>query len=326
MEMDVGTRREAARKLLAFQRPDFLPMGVFGYIEYRKDVYHLGEPELQVAPGEVGVSRDGSRRYTRDGGVWNVGAAARYPDHEAVLAVDLERFPVEETGPAMLDEMRRLHLEKESTHVPVPWHYGTLVSRATIEFGWEPFLTASALDPGRFGRILDRFGEASLAVVRGWTRLPDVPFLVVHDDIAGTRGLILDPKWLSKYVFPWYRRIFDAVHAAGRRVLYISDGNYLDALPRILETGPDGLYCESSSMDPADLLPRCGRDRLYMVKTDSRTMDHGTPAEVRGELLKLRGLHQEFPGMFIYSGGGNVNPENEAAFRALYDEILVYRR
>lgn len=324
MKLDLEARREAARGILGFRRPAFLPMDVFGYIEYRKDLYHLGEPELQVKPGEVGASRDGSRRYTHDGGVWNVGAAARYPDHEAVLSADLDRFPVEETGPAMRGEMRRLFEEKARTHVPVPWHYGTLVSRATIEFGWEAFLTASALDPERFGRILDRFGEASLAVIRGWARMKEIPFLVVHDDIAGTRGLILDPRWLERFVFPWYRRFFDAVHAEGGRVLYISDGNYLDALPQILATGPDGLYCESSSMDPAVLLPRCGRDRLYMVKTDSRTMDHGTPAEIRAELLKLRGLHQDFPGMFIYSGGGDVNPVNEAAFRRLYDELLVY--
>jgi hypothetical protein len=324
MKMDVQVRREAARKILAFQRPGFLPMDVFGYIEYRKDVYHLGEPELRVQPGEVGTSRDGSRRYTHDGGVWNVGAAERYPDHEAVLAVDLDRFPVEEPGPAMREEMLTLYREKERTHVPVPWHYGTLVSRATIEFGWEPFLTASALDPLRFGRILDRFGEASLAVIRGWAGIREVPFIVVHDDIAGTRGLILDPRWLAKHVFPWYRRFFDAVHSLGGRVLYISDGNYLDALPQILDAGPDGLYCESSSMDPAELLPRCGRDKLYMVKTDSRTMDQGTPGQIRGELIKLRGLHREYPGMFIYSGGGNVNPANEAAFRSLYDELLVY--
>lgn len=326
MNLDATVRREAARRLLAFEKPDFLPMDVFGWVEYRKDVYHLGEPELSVAPGEVASSRDGTRRYTRDGGVWNVGAAAKYPDHEAVLAVDLDAFPVEETGPAMRAEMRRLMEEKGRTHVAIPWHYGTLVTRATIEFGWERFLVAAALEPDRFARILDRFAEASLAVVRGWVACTEAPFLVIHDDIAGTRGLILDPRWLERYVFPWYRRIFDAAHAAGRRVLYLSDGNYLDALPRILETGPDGLYCESSSMDPAVLLPRCGPRMLYLVKTDSRTMDHGTPEQVRAEILKLRALHDRFPGMIIYSGGGNVNPANEEAFRGLYEELLVYHR
>jgi hypothetical protein len=48
----------------------------------------------------------------------------------------------------------------------------TLISRAVIEFGWEPFLVASALDPDRMGQILDCFGQASVAVIQGWMQGP----------------------------------------------------------------------------------------------------------------------------------------------------------
>ncbi|MDX1359661.1 MAG: uroporphyrinogen decarboxylase family protein, partial [Clostridia bacterium] len=151
-----------------------------------------------------------------------------------------------------------------------------------------------------------------------------VELVIIHDDIASTRGLILSPDWLREYAFPWHKRIFDAIHEKGKKVLYISDGNYLDALPDIMANGPDGLYVESSSMDPGVLMNIAGRDKLYLIKTDSRITDYGNPGEIREELLKLRELHDEFPGMMIYRGGGSVNKANAREFDRLYAELLIY--
>ncbi|MBI3973144.1 MAG: hypothetical protein HY332_17860 [Chloroflexi bacterium] len=312
-------------QVLRLGRPDRLPSGDYASVEYRPDVYHLGTPEFVVEPGQVGVSRDGKKRFTRDGGVWAVGDAEQYKDHEDVLGVDLERFEVEPVGPAMLDEMARLLARKAETHFPVPLQYGTLFTRATMEFGWEPMLLASAIDPDAFGRILDRFGEASLAVVQGWCRIDGTRLLYVHDDIAGTRGPLMRPEWYRKYVFPWYRRLFDAIHEGGRKALYMCDGNYLPILDDVLATEPDGLYIESSSMDPGEFMRRAGKDKLYLIKSDSRNVDFGTPEEIYQELRKLRELHEEFPGMMMYRGGGNPPPGNAEAFARYYETLLVYR-
>jgi len=104
----------------------------------------------------------------------------------------------------------------------------------------------------------------------------------------------------------------------------VGDGNYAEVLDDLLALGVDGLYVESSSMDPAEFLPRAGRDKLFLIKTDNRTIDFGTPNELRREFGKLRELHQEFPGMMIYRGGGNPAPGIAEAFEELYAELLVY--
>jgi hypothetical protein len=232
---------------------------------------------------------------------------------------------VEETGPAMLGEMARLLAEKAGGCFPTPLHYGTLITRAVIEFGWEPFLLASAVDPERMGQILDCFGEASVAGVRGWAQIPGVELIVVHDDIAATRGVMMSPEWYRRYAFPWYARLFAAVHEAGRKVLYISDGNYLQVLDDLLTTDPDGLYVETSSMSPRQVLQRAGRDRLYLIKSDNRTIDFGTPEEITAELADLAALHMEYPGIMMYRGGGNPLPGNAEAFEHGYQDLLVYR-
>ena len=183
---------------------------------------------------------------------------------------------------------------------------------------------ASALEPERFGRILDRFGEASLAVATGWAQTPGTEFITIHDDIASTRGAILSPEWCRSYVFPWYERIFATIHVLGRKVMYVSDGNYLPVLDDVLATKPDGLYIESSSMDPGEFMQQAGSDKLFLIKTDSRNIDFGTPDEIRQELDGLRLLHQDFPGMMMYRGGGNPKPGNAEAFSRYYRELLVY--
>jgi len=310
--------------VLALRRPARLPRSCWRMVEYRPEVYHLGEMDHVPAPGEVAVSADGTRRFTRDGGVWAVGDRQRYRTHEDVLAADSEEFEVETVGPAMLETMARLTEEAGRSSFAWPLHYGTLVTRATIEFGWEPFLMAAALDPRAFGRLLDRFGEASLAVIEGWAQTPGVELIAVHDDIAATRGPILTPGWLREYAFPWYERLFAAIHAAGRKALYMCDGNYLPVLPDILATGPDGLYIESSSMAPGAFMAAGGRERLYLIKTNNQAMDQGPPEQVREELLRLRDLHREYPGMMIYTGGGSPAPAAVEAFERGYRELLTY--
>jgi len=308
-------------RVLNLQHSDRMSFGDMEWVEYRPDVYHLPEPEFVVAPGQVGVSGDGKKIYTFDGGVWTVGDKEEYKDYNDVLNVDLETFQVEEVSPSMLSEMSRLFSAKAQTCFPVPMHYGTLVTRATIEFGWEPFLAASALEPEKFGKILDRFGQASLVIAQGWAETEGTKLVAIHDDIAGTRGVIMNPQWYREYVFPWYGRIFAAIQEKGRKVLYISDGNYLPVLDDILATNPNGLYIESTSMDPREFMHRAGKDRFFLIKSDSRNIDFGTPADIYKELNMLRELHKEFPGMIIYKGGGNSKPENTETFNRYFQEL-----
>ena len=119
------------------------------------------------------------------------------------------------------------------------------------------------------------------------------------------------------------RMPLDAIHQQGRKVLYVSDGNYLPVLDDLLALGPDGLYIESTAMDPAELMGRAGPDKLYMLKSDARNIDWGTPDDIRRELLKLRDLHQHYPGILMYPGGSR-KPENVQAFHRYYQELLVY--
>ncbi len=324
MTSEPETKASRFRKVLDLRRADRLSMGDYAMVEYRPDVYHLGENEPQPGKGQVGRTRDGKRLVTHDGGTWAIDAKEAYTTPDDVLGVDLTRFAAEPVGDEMLARMAALVETMRPNGAVVPLHYGTLVTRCTIEFGWEPFLMASALEPERFARILAAFGEASLAVVKGWAQTPGVELIAVHDDIAGTRGLILSPDYLRQYCLPWYKRLFAAIHSLGRKVLYVGDGNYLPFLDDLLTAEPDGLYIESSSMDPRDFMTRAGPGKFYLIKTSNQNIDVGSPEAIRAELERLRDLHQEYPGILMYRGGGDPSAENAAAFGRYCQELLVY--
>ena len=332
-ELEKSIRR--MHMAIHLQRPDRLPLAPNDwkslhysvkeyYWNYADDVKDATEREAPQA-GETRVSADGKRRYTREGNLWALGDKDLFRTSEDVLNIDIEALlPVEPIPYAkMRVDMTRLYQEVARERYAVPWYYPTLVTAATQLFDWQPFLMAAADDPQRFGEICDRFGERAILVAKAWAQIEGVDLIVIHDDIAATRGPILSPKWLRTYAFPWHRKIFEAIHALGKKVLYISDGNVLPVLDDIVANGPDGLYIESTSMDPAEFMRRAGRDKIYMLKSDARNIDHGTPEDVKQELQKIRELHAEYPGIIMYRGGDR-QPECVEAFQRYYEEFLVY--
>lgn len=299
----------------------------FQALIFRPEVYELpshryGQERVYGDDGIALVGEGGKARATREGGVWELGDHEKFRTHEDVLAAGPGAFRPETFGPELVAELQALCETVAPERIPMARQYATLVVRAIFELDWEPFLMAATTDAKAFGRILDRFGEATLAILRGWARVERVPLVYLHDDIAMTNGLIFRPAWYREYVFPWYRRFADVCHAAGKKVMFVSDGNYLPVLDDVLEAGMDGLAIEASSMDPAEVMPLAGRDRFYMVGVDNRIMDFGTPDDVRAQVEKLHRLHQEFPAMWMMRGGGVDGDHPNAVAYARYSKMV----
>lgn len=290
----------------------------FQSLIYCPEIYELPSNRHKAQEhdyGEHGIAKVGKGYATREGGVWELGDPEEFASYEDVLNVAPERFPKETLGPKLVAALQSLHATVPEDRVPMARQYATLIVRAIFEFGWEPFLMAVAMDEKAFGKILDRFGEATLTILQGWAQIEGVPLVYMHDDIAGTRGLIFRPDWYRQYVFPWYRRFVDVCHDAGKKVLYVSDGNYLDVMDDVLACGMDGLAIDSGAVDTEEVMERAGPGRFYMAGVPCQVMDFGKPEEVRAELEKLYRLHQKYPAMWISRGGAVENDHpNSIAF------------
>jgi len=322
--MNIHKKRQIFSDMKSGICPVCLPIDVIGFTEYRKDIYNQGEPAKDIKAGDILLSADGTKKHTKDGGIWDLAGKQKYHNWEDVINVDLNKFIIEDVNEVMLSKMQNQFNKKSQTHVTVPWHYGTLMTRCQIEFGWEPLLEASALEPESLKPIIDHIALSTLSVLDGWSRLEKVDLVIMHDDIASTQGLIWSPEFLKKYVLVWYKKFFDKIHENGKKVLYITDGNYLKIIDDLLLLKPDGLYIESSSIDPSAIMEKGGKDLFYLLKTDSRIMDFGNESDIKSEVMRIQNLHKSYPKIFSYTGGGLVKPENKLIFEKYYNKYLVY--
>jgi len=71
-------------------------------------------------------------------------------------------------------------------------------------------------------------------------------------------------------------------------------------------------------------MSRAGKEKLYLLKTNSLNIDFGTPEDIYKELAELHDLHNDFPGMMIYMGGGNPRIGNVKTFGYYYNKLLAY--
>ncbi len=115
------------------------------------------------------------------------------------------------------------------------------------------------------------------------------PVVLIAEDFATKQGPIFSPALLWKEHFPRVRRLTEAWHAHGLKVIYHSDGNYRRVVPDLIECGVDGFYClePSNGMDIIDL-KRTWPDRVWAGGVDGvDLMERGTPDQVAAEVRRI---------------------------------------
>ena len=153
--------------------------------------------------------------------------------------------------------------------------YNTMFMWPLLTFGWELFLE-TCLDE-RFDRIMDEFAEINRRVFTVFARLP-VNFVICHDDIVNTRGPVCSPAWMHKHVFPRYEEFWGMVRAAGKRVIFMSDGCMDAYADDVLACGASGIVTEPYTDFKA--VARRHENVVLAGEGDVRTLMRGNPDEV----------------------------------------------
>jgi hypothetical protein len=180
-------------------------------------------------------------------------------------------------------------------------YYTTLFQFGIMAFGWQNFLTAAALDPARFGVILDQFAEISARNVTEWVR-DDCPLFMFHDDLAIARGLVFPPEWYRLEIFPRYERILEPARRAGRIIAFVSDGCFQELIPDLIALGIQGIMIDSSN-DLDWVLRRYGKDHAVIGNIDTRVLTVGSLEDIRKEVGRCARLGVDYPGYFFKSSG-----------------------
>jgi len=174
--------------------------------------------------------------------------------------------------------------------------YNTFFMWPILTFGYELFLTTAAHYPDGIGKIMDSFGEISLKSFTAWS-YSGAPLMISHDDICYTRGVVVNPKWLRKYVYPWYERLWETLHKQGIKVLFMSDGRVDEVVDDVFACGADGIMGEPYT-DLEAIAKKYGRDKILLGNMDNRVLLHGDKNAIYKEVERCTRFGLNCPGYF----------------------------
>jgi uroporphyrinogen decarboxylase len=131
--------------------------------------------------------------------------------------------------------------------------------------GFENLLTNFLVEPEFAHRLMDTVLEVTLRIARNAVRA-GADVIVIADDYAGNDSPFFSPAVFKEFVLPRLKRMVDAVHEEGARVVKHSDGNLWPILDLIVDTGVDGLNPMEpiAGMDIGKIKQRYGK-RLCLI-------------------------------------------------------------
>ncbi len=165
---------------------------------------------------------------------------------------------------------------------------GKIYTSVWMFMGAEVFFRALDNEPEFVQALFDKVGQLQLETFLRVVEHPCVGAVLNPDDIAHNTGLLVHPRHLRKYLWPWYRKMADVCQDKGIGFIFHSDGDCTEALGDIVEAGFHGFNpIQPNAMD-IEAVKRKWGDRLCLIgnlNLDS-TLTLGSPQDVRAEVYE----------------------------------------
>jgi uroporphyrinogen decarboxylase len=204
-----------------------------------------------------------------------------------------------------------------------------VVSQPRDLMGFEDFLASLYEDPDLVAALMSISADYSEKICDGLVEL-GVEVIVVGDDIADNRSLLMSPDMYRELVHPHFVRLIGHAKKLGLKVIKHSDGDLRAVLDDLVASGIDCL-------DPIDMRGNMFLDKLKAQYGDRiafkgnvdcmETLVSKSPEAVRRETARcilqgsVGGGHIISSSNSIHSG---VNPVNYRAFLDAVRELGVY--
>jgi uroporphyrinogen decarboxylase len=131
--------------------------------------------------------------------------------------------------------------------------YEGILETAIALVGYENLCLMLLEDAHLTGDIFSQIGNRIYAYYQHIVTQPAVGAVVINDDWGFKGQTMLPPESLREYIFPWYCKIVDAAHQAGKPVILHSCGN-LEAVMEdiIIDINLDGKHSFEDTIIPVE--------------------------------------------------------------------------
>ncbi len=276
-------------------------------------------PAVLIGHEELNAKRTymGHSEYADEGLDFDTHIACPFTDPEDVYAFDpWETYGAPDKEALITrfnDHYQDLSIRYPDT-VAMTGVYVTLFSGMIAIFGWDMLLLAGGLDPERFGDVVNRYA-AWIQQYYDAIAECDASVIWSHDDIVWASGPVFHPEWYRKYVFPNYRKFYAPLLKAGKKAIFVSDGNYTHFVDDIAATGASGFFFEPLT-DLKYIVECYGQSHIIIGNADTRVLLTGSREAIRREVERCIDLGKSCPGYFM--SVTNMIPANTPVESALY--------
>jgi len=200
--------------------------------------------------------------------------------------------------------------------------YTSLVSGAISSFGWDMLLLAAS-EPARLEPVLDSFFRRTMFFMKAWAKT-SVEVVIQHDDFVWTSGAFMSPDVYRKIIIPRYAELWKPIHEAGKKVLFCSDGNFMEFAVDVAEAGADGFIFEPCN-DFGFMADNFGRTKCLVGSfVDCRDITLGRRDQVLADIDRTFERLSDCKGA-ILAVGNHLPPNISGDMLDLYFEHLLPR-
>lgn len=276
-------------------------------IEFR---YQAGYDYLWLSVGVVDPAGTVNKEFLQDAGDKHfAGKDARVWAEEegGIIREEKDLDTLSWPDPDNLDctplEEAAIHLKPGMKVIAV---LGKIFTAAWQLLGFTRFCELVFTDPGFVDALIDRIGSVQVGVFKRLVERDEIGAFWCPDDIAFRSGTMLDPDWLTRRIFPYYRQMAAICGQVDKPIIYHSDGDLSSMIDTILETGFHALHpIEPESMDIYDLRRRVGRRICLVGNICVNTLSIGKPAEIRA-LVQDRIQRLGYEGAYCVGSSNSV--------------------
>lgn len=244
-------------------------------------------PIHQALPDGTWYDQFGSRFRMVDNGYCQYAERIFYPLAEAEDLEDLKKYDRWPDAAAFdwahfADQIGDLHEKRV-----IKLHTGGLYEIAWGLRGQEQFLMDMALDPDMPHYIMDKICNYWCEFVRHALDAAGdkIDIVYTYDDIATQSTLIMSPRMLEEFVYPYHRKLNAIIKGYGKKILFHSCGSVVSQIDNLRKLPIDilnPLQPLAAGMDFSLLKNTWGDKLCFHGGIDiQELLPHGSPDDVR---------------------------------------------
>lgn len=197
--------------------------------------------------------------------------------------------------------------------------YETCISGILDILGWDMLLLAAGVDKEAFGQFVNHYASWIKYYFEALAEC-DAPVVMVHDDFVWANGGFLSPEFYREFVFPNYKKYFDPIKEAGKKILFTSDGNFTQYIDDVAKCGVDGFVLEPLT-DMKVLAEKYGKTHVFIGNADTAKLLYGSREQIEEEVRRCIDIGHDCPG-FVMAVGNHI-PSNTPVDSCLwYNECV----